>query len=82
MPPIVAATLPAASNSSLIYEKALIDGAWISDARERTFDVTSPINGEIVVSVPDMGAAETLRAIDAAHKVCLRESKKRNIKVF
>ena len=54
---------------SLATDKALIDGEWIvaGDAG-KTFDVTNPSNGEVIATLPDMGRAETARAIDAAYK--------------
>ncbi|MFD0986273.1 NAD-dependent succinate-semialdehyde dehydrogenase [Methyloligella solikamskensis] len=45
---------------------ALIDGAWIG--ADRTFAVTDPATGDEIAKVPDLGAAETTKAIDAAYK--------------
>ncbi len=51
----------------LFRDRAYVDGAWVeSDARKR-FDVDNPAEGSVLGSVPDMGAAETKRAIDAAN---------------
>ncbi|MCC3247414.1 NAD-dependent succinate-semialdehyde dehydrogenase [Methylocystis sp. WRRC1] len=47
-------------------EKAFIGGAWIGADSGATFPVTNPANGETLGHVPDMGAAETRRAIEAA----------------
>jgi succinate-semialdehyde dehydrogenase / glutarate-semialdehyde dehydrogenase len=44
--------------------KALIGGEWV-DGNDK-FPVTNPANGEIIAHVPNLGAAETRRAIDAA----------------
>ena len=46
--------------------EALIDGKWVTSAK--TFAVTDPATGDILAHVPDLGAAETKQAIDAAHK--------------
>lgn len=43
---------------------ALIDGQWVSGTK--TFPVTDPATGETIAHVPDLGAAETRNAIDAA----------------
>ena len=60
-------TSPLASvlkDPSLIREACFIDGAWVEG--ERTFAVTNPATGEVLAHVPDLGAAETERAIAAA----------------
>jgi succinate-semialdehyde dehydrogenase / glutarate-semialdehyde dehydrogenase len=56
-----------ATQLSLI-EKALIGGAWVSADNGATFPVNNPATGETLGCVPDMGAAETRRAIQAAEK--------------
>jgi len=43
---------------------ALIDGEWLSSAK--TFPVRDPATGGEIASVPDLGAADAARAIDAA----------------
>ena len=45
--------------------EAYIDGVWVSGPN--SFSVLNPANQEVVGEVPDLGAAETQRAIDAAH---------------
>jgi len=47
-------------------EKAYIGGAWVAADGGATFSVTNPATGEVLGHVPDMGAGETRRAIDAA----------------
>jgi succinate-semialdehyde dehydrogenase/glutarate-semialdehyde dehydrogenase len=54
------------SDSSLFRQQAHIDGAWIGADSGATFTVSDPANGETIGCVPDMGAAETARAIAAA----------------
>jgi succinate-semialdehyde dehydrogenase / glutarate-semialdehyde dehydrogenase len=51
-----------------LVERAFIGGAWVGADSGATFAVTNPATGETLGSVPDMGAAETRRAIDAAEK--------------
>ena len=46
--------------------EALIDGKWVTSPK--TFAVTDPATGDIIAHVPDLGAAETTAAIDAAAK--------------
>ncbi len=45
---------------------ALVDGEWVGAAK--TFPVTNPATGEEIATVPDLGAADAARAIDAAAK--------------
>ena len=51
----------------LFRQQAYIDGAWCNADSGATFGVDNPATGEIIGNVPDMGAAETQRAIDAAN---------------
>ncbi|TAV51117.1 NAD-dependent succinate-semialdehyde dehydrogenase [Rhizobium leguminosarum] len=54
-------------SSPLLRAAGYIDGVWTSGDATRTFDVLNPATGELLASLPDMGAAETRTAIDAAH---------------
>ena len=54
------------TDPSLLKSAALIDGAWCGADDGAAFDVTNPATGETLATVPDVGAAETRRAIDAA----------------
>ena len=45
---------------------ALIDGQWVTSAK--TFPVTDPATGAEVAAVPNFGAEDASRAIDAAAK--------------
>jgi succinate-semialdehyde dehydrogenase / glutarate-semialdehyde dehydrogenase len=51
---------------SLLRRDAYIDGVWCAADDGATFPVINPADGEVVANVPDMGAAETRRAIEAA----------------
>lgn len=54
-------------NSSLIKESAYINGQWCQADSGRTIKVFNPATGDLLGQVPDMGPAETLTAIEAAH---------------
>ncbi|HKQ27867.1 MAG TPA: NAD-dependent succinate-semialdehyde dehydrogenase [Burkholderiales bacterium] len=53
-------------DSKLFREQCYVDGEWIGGAR--TIAVNNPATGAIIGSVPQLGAAETRRAIDAAER--------------
>jgi succinate-semialdehyde dehydrogenase/glutarate-semialdehyde dehydrogenase len=52
----------------LFREQCYIDGQWLSAESGKTFPITNPANGARLAAVPEMGAAEARRAIDAAEK--------------
>ena len=54
--------------SRFLKQQAYVDGAWCDADGQGTFAVTDPGTGELLANVPNMGAAETGRAIDAANK--------------
>lgn len=58
----------ALKDTGLWQPKAYIDGAWAQADSGKTIDVINPATGEVIAQVPDMGGAETQRAIDAAAK--------------
>jgi succinate-semialdehyde dehydrogenase/glutarate-semialdehyde dehydrogenase len=51
----------------LFREQAFIGGAWLAADGGASVTVTNPATGATLAQVPDMGAAETRRAIEAAH---------------
>ena len=54
---------------SLVTDKAYVAGEWVSTSDSgKTFEVTNPATGDVIATLPDMGRAETKRAIDAAYK--------------
>jgi len=55
-------------DSSLFRQQAYIDGAWLDADGGQTIKVDNPASGEILGTVPKMGAAETRRAIEAAER--------------
>jgi succinate-semialdehyde dehydrogenase/glutarate-semialdehyde dehydrogenase len=52
----------------LFRTQAYVDGAWLEADGRKTFPVTNPATGETLAVVPDMGASETQRAIEAADR--------------
>ncbi len=50
----------------LVETAALIDGLW--SQADATFEVTNPADGTVIAQVADLGAAQTVIAIDAAHR--------------
>lgn len=55
-------------DTQLFRQQAFIDGAWVDADNGQTIKVTNPATGEVLGTVPKMGAAETRRAIEAADK--------------
>ena len=59
------------NDPTLLKTACLIDGQWIGADDSATIDVINPASGALVATVPRMGAAETHRAIAAAHAAFL-----------
>ena len=51
----------------LLRQQCYVDGQWVDADNGKTLAVTNPATGEVLGSVPSMGAAETRRAIAAAN---------------
>mgnify|MGYP001247142463 CR=1 FL=1 len=51
---------------SLVASRAYVAGEWIGASDGATFAVTNPARGDVIAEVPDLGRAETARAIEAA----------------
>jgi succinate-semialdehyde dehydrogenase/glutarate-semialdehyde dehydrogenase len=58
---------PQLSDPSLFRQQCYIDGAWVDADSGKTVEVNNPATGELLGTVPNMGAAETRRAIEAAN---------------
>ena len=58
-------TVPLA-DAALLRDQAYVGGQWCDADDGRKFEVTNPATGELLTTVPRMGAAETRRAIEAA----------------
>ncbi len=54
-------------DQSLFRQQCYINGQWIDADSGKTIDVTNPATGEVLGSIPNMGAAETRRAIETAN---------------
>jgi succinate-semialdehyde dehydrogenase/glutarate-semialdehyde dehydrogenase len=57
---------PALKDSQLFREQCFVDGLWVEADSHARIGVDNPADGSMVGSVPDMGVAETKRAIAAA----------------
>ncbi|HEV8015905.1 MAG TPA: NADP-dependent succinate-semialdehyde dehydrogenase [Stellaceae bacterium] len=56
------------NDDRLFRQQAYIDGQWVAADRGKTFNVTNPADDSVLGHVPDLGAAETRRAIAAAER--------------
>lgn len=52
---------------SLLVTKAYVAGDWVDADDKTTFTVTNPARGDVICHLPNLGRAETARAIAAAH---------------
>jgi succinate-semialdehyde dehydrogenase/glutarate-semialdehyde dehydrogenase len=52
---------------SLFRQQCYINGQWTDADSGKTIDVTNPATGEVLGTIPNMGTAETRRAIEAAN---------------
>lgn len=59
------------SDPTLLRQQACIAGQWCAADSAQTLAVHNPANGELLGSVPNMGAAETQRAIQAANSALI-----------
>jgi len=53
---------------ALFRQQCYVDGAWRDADSGKTLAVTNPATGETLGTVPNLGAAETRRAIEAANE--------------
>ncbi|MFO1303318.1 MAG: NAD-dependent succinate-semialdehyde dehydrogenase [Burkholderiales bacterium] len=69
MPPdTIERAIPALADPSLLRTQCHVDGRWIDADSRATFTIRNPASGATIGTVPDCGAAETRRAIDAASR--------------
>ena len=59
-------TAPELRDAKLFRQAAYIDGQWIE--KDKTIDVDNPATGEVLGTVPQLDAADTRRAIEAANR--------------
>src|SRR5580765_5938905 len=57
----------ALKDTKLFRQQCYINGKWVDADSGKTIDVNNPATGEILGTVPNLGAAETRRAIEAAN---------------
>ena len=55
------------SDKSLLKDKSLINGQWLSAKNNETISVTNPADGEVVGNVPSLSANEVETAIEASN---------------
>ena len=60
--------MPTLTDSSLLRSQLYIDGEWVDADDGSTVPVLNPASKVEIVSIPNAGAAETRRAIEAADK--------------
>ena len=60
-------SVPQLKDQSLLRSQCYLDGAWVDADSGKRFNVDNPGDGSLLGSVPDMGAAEARRAIEAAN---------------
>jgi succinate-semialdehyde dehydrogenase / glutarate-semialdehyde dehydrogenase len=56
------------TDEKLFRQACYIDGAWVTARSNATINVDNPATGEVVGTVPKLGAAETREAIEAADR--------------
>jgi succinate-semialdehyde dehydrogenase/glutarate-semialdehyde dehydrogenase len=54
---------------SLLVDRAYVAGEWVAAPDGRTFPVTDPFDGALIVNIPDLGVEAARHAIDTAHAV-------------
>ncbi|MCL4801182.1 MAG: NADP-dependent succinate-semialdehyde dehydrogenase, partial [Burkholderiales bacterium] len=54
-------------DATLFRQQCYVDGAWVNADSGKTLSIRNPATGEMLGTVPRMGAAETRRAIEAAN---------------
>src|SRR5690554_6941184 len=59
---------PELKNNKLFRQQCYIDGAWLDAESSKSIDVINPATGGVLGTIPNMGTAETRRAIEAANR--------------
>ena len=55
------------NDSKLFRQQCFINGEWVDADDSSTIDVTNPASGEVLGTIPKLGADETRRAVEAAN---------------
>lgn len=58
----------ALKDKTLLRGQCFVDGRWIDGAQGAAINVTNPATGEVIGTVPRLGAEETRAAIEAANR--------------
>ncbi len=61
--------IPNLKDPSLLVGQAYVAGEWIDAPDGRTFPVSDPVDGALIMAVPELGREVARRAIDKAHEV-------------
>jgi succinate-semialdehyde dehydrogenase/glutarate-semialdehyde dehydrogenase len=61
-----ASFVPQLKDPKLFRQQCYLNGQWAGADSGATVEVTNPASGAVIGTIPKMGAAETVRAIDAA----------------
>ena len=75
----------ALKDASLLADKAFVGGRWVSAADGKTFAVTDPFDGSVIVDVPSLSREEVASAVDAAElaqKLWAKRTAKERAKVL
>ena len=64
------------NDAKLFRQACYIDGAWVTARSGATLDVDNPATGEVIGTVPKLGAGETRQAIEAANSAFAEWRKK------
>ena len=59
---------PQLTDMSLFRQQCYVDGQWIDADGGETINVTNPATGEVLGTIPKLGADEPRRAIEAAEQ--------------
>jgi succinate-semialdehyde dehydrogenase/glutarate-semialdehyde dehydrogenase len=60
--------IPPLKDPQLFRERCFVDGQWVESDNRKRIEVDNPADGTLVGTVPEFGAAETRRAIEAADR--------------
>lgn len=56
-------------DASLLVDRAYVAGEWVEASDGKTFAVTDPFDGAVILELPDLGVEAARKAIDTAHAV-------------
>ncbi len=59
---------PKLKDAKLFRQQCYVNGQWVDAGSGETIEVTNPANGEVIGTIPKLGAEETRNAIEAADR--------------